>query len=690
MKSGFWRKCRLTIRWLRRLLLVVIVVLIGVFAWCNRVGIPDFLKKPLVEKLRERGIELEFSRMRLHLRDGLVAENVHIGSVNLSNAPTLWLSEMQLQPAFHALLRGRLQIDGLGLRDGKFILPLSPSNTLLVQNIRSDLHFGANDTWALDNFNAEFQGAKIMLAGDVVHAPEMRNWEIFQNAKPSGRGEWRERLAAFSAALRDARKAGEPQLRLVVNGDARQPDSFVVNLVIAQGKSKLQLEGANDSTWKNYRWHIRGSAEPEIARPFLLSSNAARVFNHFTFAAPVTLDATLYGRLDAPDSISADGRVALTNFSVRGQQIDHCAGDFFFTNRILKFYKPQLARGAETMTADQIILDFNTRLISFKNGFSTADPQAVATAIGPKVAKNMEPYHFLAPPSVLVNGQVPLKDADGIRDFDEADLTFEVVDGAPFQCLKFRAQKVTGMIHWLGGQLILTNVAAQCYGGTGYGWASFDFGIPGEGAEFQFAASVSNADLHEVMSDMESSTNHLRGLLSGEVTVTDGQTRDWQTTMDGFGHARVRDGLLWEVPAIRGLSPVLNYLEPGMGNIQATAANAKFTMTNGVIHSDSLTVEATAMELRYNGDIYLNGSLNAYVKAYPLGGTPFFGRLINIFTMPFSKLSKCKIDGTLKAPRFVPLNIPSEILHPFRSLEKMLPSDEFFSNPNQQAAKQSN
>ncbi|HXE42314.1 MAG TPA: hypothetical protein VN516_04750, partial [Candidatus Baltobacteraceae bacterium] len=225
MKSGLWRKCRLLLRGLRWLALVAIVAFIGIVTWCNRVGIPDFLKKPLVQKLEARGIDLEFSRVRLHLRSGLVAENVRIGAMNFSNAPSLLLAQVQLQPDFQALLHGQMKIDGLGLRDGKFILPLSPSNTLAIQNIQSHLRFGTNDTWSLDSFNADFQGAKIMLAGDVVHAPEMRRWEIFQNAKPPGHGEWRERLTAFSVALEDARRLGEIQLRMVVNGDALQPDS---------------------------------------------------------------------------------------------------------------------------------------------------------------------------------------------------------------------------------------------------------------------------------------------------------------------------------------------------------------------------------------------------------------------------------------------------------------------------------
>jgi len=40
--------------------------------------------------------------------------------------------------------------------------------------------------------------------------------------------------------------------------------------------------------------------------------------------------------------------------------------------------------GAQMMTADQVTLDFNTRLICFTNGFSTADPGPVTRAIGAK------------------------------------------------------------------------------------------------------------------------------------------------------------------------------------------------------------------------------------------------------------------------------------------------------------------
>jgi len=54
----------------------------------------------------------------------------------------------------------QLQINGLVLCQGKFVWPLSPTNTLVLNQIQADLRFQTNDTWSLDNFQADFAGAK--------------------------------------------------------------------------------------------------------------------------------------------------------------------------------------------------------------------------------------------------------------------------------------------------------------------------------------------------------------------------------------------------------------------------------------------------------------------------------------------------------------------------------------------------
>ncbi|MGA3282954.1 MAG: AsmA-like C-terminal region-containing protein [Verrucomicrobiota bacterium] len=881
--SGFWRKCRIGFRWLRIATLLVVLALVCAFVWFNRVGLPEFLKRPLVETLRARGVELEFTRLRLRFVRGLVAENVRLGHAATPDSPTLSLAEVQLRLDHRALLRRRLQIDGLVLREGKLVWPLTSTNTLTLGNIQTELRFQTNDTWSLDHFQASFAGVKLLLTADIAHAPEIRHWEMFHGKGTGIQAAVRTQLQKFSDTLDRIHFEGAPQLSLVVNGDARDIHSFAVqldvnasavqtpwggarnvqlaanltapagaptnfdstwawwtnlqpyrltwtmqltqlqseklnadsvvcgglwqapelaitnlsaglgggqldararlnvatreftftnsscfdvhavtalltektrerlaefswtqppwlraggslilppwinhqpdwrgevqptihldgelaftngtafgakidsaythfdysnlvwqlpDLAIAQAKTRLELEGGEDDATKSYRWHIRGAFDLESLRPFLTASNAARGLSHFTFTGPTALDFEARGRLYDYDSIEAAGRAALTNFTIRGQAADSVVSEFQYSNRVVEFFSPRLWRagGTQTMTADKITLDFNTQRIWFTNGFGTTDPEAVARAIGPKTGHALEPYQFGEPPTVRVNGCVPLHGTDG------ADLTFDIIKGAPFQWLKLKTPYIAGTVHWRGQTLILTNVVAAFYGGSGNGFANFDFRAPHEGADYQFAVNVTNVNLHLLAADLAPSTNHLEGTLNGQFVVTRADSQDWRT-WNGFGRANLHDGLLWDIPVFGILSPVLNTVSPGLGNSRATEASAKFAITNGVIFSDSLEIRSTMMRLQYAGTVDLKENLNARVTAQLLRDTWVVGPLVSTALWPVSKLFEYHVTGTLKNPKSEPVYVPKFLLmplHPIRSLEELFPSGDSFSGP---------
>jgi len=891
MQPGFWRNCRVCFRWVRRAALLVIVVLVGAGVWFDRLGLPDFLKRPLVDALRARGVELEFVRLRLSPVRGLIADNVRVGQTATPDSPSFSLQQVELELNFAAMLHRRLQLNGLVLRNGKLVLPLSLTNALTLDHIQTDLRFQSNDTWSLDNFKADFAGAKLALSGDIIHAPEMRRWVIFRASK-TGKGAALVQLQKFSDALRQIHFTGAPQLNLNVSGDARNVHSFYVHLVVsapavqspwfgarnlrlttrltapanaptnfdawswwtnlqpyrvvwtarldrlnaqlnsgslnansvvcsgfwfapelavtnlsaelgsgsvngrvklnvasreltfadssrfdfhtiaalltdktrerladfswtqppslhadgslvlpawtnrqpdwrgevqptvrlngalaftngamssmvidsaaadfsysnlvwripalalAQSQTRLEINGSENDATKDYFWHVRGTFDPECLRPFLTTSNAVRGLHHFALTEPVHLDADVWGQLYNYDSIGAHGHVACTNFSVRGQSVDNVAGEFSYTNRVLEFFHPRLWRGTQTMTADTITLDFNRKLIFFTNGFSSADPEAVARAIGPKTGEILEPYHFLQPPTVRVEGCAPLRDINSPEDTDDADLSFDIVGGVPFRCLKLRATKLTGTVHWLGQTLILTNVAAELYGGSGNGFASFDFRVPHEGADYHFTASVTNINLHLFAADLTSPTNHLEGTLDGLIVVTRADTRDWWTP-DGFGRAHLRNGLIWDIPLFGILSPVLNAIMPGLGNSRATEAQAKFTMTNGMINSDSLEIDTSMTRLQYSGTVDLREHVNANVTAQLMHNIWGVGPVISTIFYPVTKLFEYKVTGTLQDPKKEPVYVPKFLLlplHPFRTVQELLPGgDIFFSTTN--------
>jgi hypothetical protein len=879
MQLSFWRKCRTAFRWCRISLWLVVLAAACALLWLNRVGLPDFLKTRLVAELRSRGVELEFSRMRLNLVRGIVADNVRIGHAQTPDSPALSLAEVQLQLDFRAMLHLRLQADGLVLRQGQLVWPLTSTNALTLDHIQTELRFQKNDTWALENFKADFAGTTIVLSGEVTHAMEIRNWEMFRGQKTAGRAEVQAQLQMFSDTFNQIHLAGAPQLILVVDGDARDLHSFTVrldaiapaaqtpwfsardieieakltapvdaptncdaawgfwtnarpyqlecsvqaaelrteklkldsvafdglwsapelvitnlsvtlgggrldavvgldvatrklvftnassfdiqavaglltdkareqlakvswkqpprlraagslvlpawtnrppdwagavwpsvrlngelaltnitvpgaainsasthfsysNLVwrlpdlqVVQGKTWLVVDGREDDATKNYRCRIWGTFDPEAMRPFLSENVRRSELDQMAFTQPLGLDVTVNGRLPDWDSIGVNGQITLTNYVIRGQAVDGIASAVAYTNRVLEFIKPHLRTGTQTMTADRVALDFRNRLILFTNGFSTADPESMARAIGPKTGEFMEAYHFLSPPTARVNGHIPLRAMHGPAEMTNVDLRFDIVQGAPFHWLKLNTPRIEGTVHWLGSKLILTNLTALVYGGTGNGFALFDFLAPHAGADYGFALNVTNINLHELVADVGSPTNKLEGLLSGHLVVTNASSEDLQS-WNGFGAARLHDGLIWDIPVFGILSPVLNTFSPGLGNSRATDASARFIITNGVIYTGSLEIQSSMTRLQYVGTVGLNQNVNARVTAQLLRDTWVFGPLISTVLFPVSKLFEYQVTGTLKNPRTEPLYVPKLLLmplHPIRSLQEMLP-----------------
>ena len=171
-----------------------------------------------------------------------------------------------------------------------------------------------------------------------------------------------------------------------------------------------------------------------------------------------------------------------------------------------------------------------------------------------------------------------------------------------------------------------------------------------QGADFEFTANVRNANVHLLATDLSSPTNHLEGVLSGRFVMTSANSQDWRT-WNGYGQAKLHDGLIWDVPIFGILSPVLNTVMPGLGSSRATDAAAQFGMTNGVIFSDDLEIRSTMMRLQYAGTVDLRSHVNARVTAQLLRDTWVVGPLVSTALWPVSKLFEYKITGTLQQPQ---------------------------------------
>jgi hypothetical protein len=310
----------------------------------------------------------------------------------------------------------------------------------------------------------------------------------------------------------------------------------------------------------------------------------------------------------------------------------------------------------------------------------------LARAIGPKTAEMLEPYHFLKPPTARVNGCLPLRNMVTPQDTVGTDMRFDVAEGVPFQWLKLVSTNLTGTIHWLGPELVLTNLQMDLYGGSGNVGAYFDFRPPHEGADYQFTVEVTNVNLHQFATQVASPTNRLEGTVSGRLAVTQADTRYLESWV-GSGSIKLHDGLLWDVPIFAFMSPLLNAVSPGLGNSRATEASAQFIITNGGISTDSLSIQAQTMRLEYSGTVDFSGNVKAHVTARPLRNMPLVGSVFSTVLWPVSKIFECRVTGQLGRPVVSPVYIPGFIpkilsvpLHPIRSLGGLFPPQPASTN----------
>src|SRR5262249_25318075 len=101
--SRFWRLCRIYFRRFRICMWLIVLFLLGAWSYLNQVGLPGFVKKPLLDKLHARGIDLQFSRLRLRWYRGIVADNVRFGRANESQGPQLSVTEAEVRLNHKAL-----------------------------------------------------------------------------------------------------------------------------------------------------------------------------------------------------------------------------------------------------------------------------------------------------------------------------------------------------------------------------------------------------------------------------------------------------------------------------------------------------------------------------------------------------------------------------------------------------------
>ena len=368
-------------------------------------------------------------------------------------------------------------------------------------------------------------------------------------------------------------------------------------------------------------------------------------------------------------SVEASG----TNFTFREQSARFASVRGTYTNQFISIYHPLILRDGESGTADGVGFDTAIERLYLTNAAGNLAPLAVSTAIGQHIVRVMQPYQFDVSPQVRANGSIPTRRSDGSE-----DLRFEV-SGGPFHWWRIHADPVRASIHWRGDTLMVTNIDAVWAGAPARGWLWFDFAQPRGGAmAFQF--TTTNSDLHRLVGELQDGKpNKLEGALDLELSVDQASVDDLKS-WHGQGQARLRDGLIWDVPLFGAASKIMNSMFPGLGHSRAKQAIATFTLTNSVIHSRDLEIQATGMHLKYRGTVDFDGEVEARMEAKLLRGVPGLGPLLSAVLSPVGKLFQYRVSGTLDNPKLEDVYLLPRIIflpfQPFKTLQSIFRDDE--------------
>lgn len=441
----------------------------------------------------------------------------------------------------------------------------------------------------------------------------------------------------------------------------------IPDLVVTRPEGRLELVHESSEITADYYFNIHSTLDMNALKQ-LLPPESRHGFDLAGFTEPPVLRAELRGRWGTMDGFEVTGRVALTNFTFRGETASGFQSAIEYTNQILTLTEPRVQRGEEHVSAEWVRVDLAAERIFMTNVLGFANPLVFARAIGPVAGEWFEPYRFLAVPTARVNGSIAFDIDNGV------DLHFDF-NGGPFEWWKFHVPRLSGQVNWVNDKLSLDDIRADFYQGTAQGGAEFYF-PHGADNRLRFDLVVTNADLHLLLGDLSSPTNKLKGLLTGRWAVTQGIPPDGNTWV-GSGQLSLRDGLIMEIPVFGVLTPALDGIAPGLGTTRLSEGTAAFVMTNGIIHTDDLDIRASGMRLRYRGNVDLQARVDARAEAELFRDTWVVGRVLSLVLWPVSKVFEYKISGTLSEPKMEPLYFLPRMmlmpLHPLDAMKELMP-----------------
>jgi hypothetical protein len=225
-KSRFWRRARLTFRWFRITIWLLLLALVCLLLWLNRHGLPESVRQRVMTELRAQGLDCSFQRLRLHWRGGIVAEGARFQQAATGPNPRLTARELAVHFDLGALARRQLRVRGVVLTGGTLSLPLDASNAppreAVIEGLHAQVDFLSDQRWQLSALEGHCYGIDFRLSGTLSNAPALLAWKSGDSAAAQQRADLWSRAASYLEQIQFTPPA---KLKGRFSGDGRAPET---------------------------------------------------------------------------------------------------------------------------------------------------------------------------------------------------------------------------------------------------------------------------------------------------------------------------------------------------------------------------------------------------------------------------------------------------------------------------------
>jgi len=482
---------------LRSVQLFFFVAVPAVILWLQFIGLPGFLREPVVNAARNEGLDLKFSRMRVSIFQGLVLDDVMLSAENLPEKSEVAVDRASLAVNWRELLRGKFELGALELRGAQLYLPIASKDgvtrSLRLTKARARLAL-ADGIVSVPLARFNLQGIEVTATGQVSLSPQApsaaptgllppeaaRALEILE-AVDFGRVPPK-LTVEFSAAggtsgiwqLPSVRfEAPRASLGAISLRDIRMDANFIDRVMtlrrLAAKDNKagsLEASGRWDTATGDAQADIESSLDPA---GFVAELLHAKEWKDLAFARPPLIRATLETLPGTPRRLQVLGTAQTDAFSYRGLKFGEFKAGFVWRQGG-EFYADEISLRTPSgpITASFMMRPEEGVRLRLD---CQADPLPLLPLLGAKAKETVDKMElkFLEPPRIKLEAKGAKLDPAALQAVGNLQLARTSIHGSEME-------SANADLSFENLALIFTNMRVKRPEGSGTGSFIYDFG----------------------------------------------------------------------------------------------------------------------------------------------------------------------------------------------------------------------